>query len=314
MRTGLRRAEDCPPCQRGLSLVEMMVTVALMSVIIFGLVAMFEQTRKAFTAGLANVDYQDSGRVAMDLIARDLQQMAPAKAGVVYANSIGAAVGTNLINFYSDFEPNVKKAYVIVPGNVNPPNPPDEITNVMQRVLFVTQYNQTWSAVGYRVDPTTSATGVGTLYRYRVVGPVSGGSSSQSLTSDFLNGFSTDTNAFSPVIDGVVGFRVRTYDPNGNEILPQTVPGAIVTAANPATYPQLPGLGNYGYVCVFSNNLVPASVEIELSVMESKTLDRYRSMNNNPTNAPAFWTNHVGQMHVFKQRVSIPSLDRTAFP
>ena len=289
--------------QSGLSLIEMMVTVALLTVIILGLVAMFEQTRKAFTAGLANVDYEDSGRVALDIIARDLQQMAPAKAGIAYANSANTFAGINSLNFYTDFEPNVTSSHVVM-TDVNT----DFVTNVMQRVLFVAQYNQTWSAVGYRVDPSTSMKGYGTLYQYRAAGPAFGvGSPTQSILADFIN----DTNVYSPVIDGVVGFRIRAYDPSGNEIS-TSAPSMGVAAAYPSAYPAPQYNNGYGYAYAFSNNVVPAYVEIELTVMESKTIDRYNSMAG--ANAATFWNNHIGQMHVFKERVSIPSLDRTAFP
>lgn len=290
--------------RHGLSLIEMMVTVALLAIIILGLVAMFEQTRKAFSTGLANVDYQDSGRVALDLIARELQQMAPVNPAIVYANTVNGFTGTNTLNFYSDFEPDVNPSYVVM-TNLNR----DSVTNVMQRVLFVTQYNQTWNVVGYRVIPNSPPNGYGTLYQYRAAGTATtSGNTNQLILADFLN----DTNAVSPVIDGVVGFRVRAYDPNGNEILPQATPGATVTANYPNTYPVVPSPINYGYTYLFSNNVVPAYVQLELTVMESKTLDRYNSMAGQ--NAQTFWTNHIGQMHLFKQRVSIPSLDRTAFP
>ena len=55
-----------------------MVTVALLSVIILGLVAMFNQTRRAFMSSLAQVDVLESGRAAADIISRDLEQLAPA--------------------------------------------------------------------------------------------------------------------------------------------------------------------------------------------------------------------------------------------
>ena len=289
-----RHARSDAPCQRGLSLVEMMVAVALLAVIIIGLVAMLEQTRKAFTAGLANVDYQDSGRVALDLIARDLQQMAPANTGIVYATA-GTFSGTNALNFFSTNDPTTSTnagVMITVYG--------DRLTNTFQRLFFTTQYNQTSYAVGYWLNTSGQPPGVGTLYQYRAVGPAGGAGSGQPLLNDFYN-FPADTNAFSPVIDGVVSFRVRAYDPNGNLITngaPNIVAAPMVTS------------GDYSYA--FSGNVVPAYVEIELTVLENKTLDRYRSMHR--ANAAAFWNNHIGQMHVFKQRVSIASLDRTAFP
>src|SRR5450631_107530 len=58
------------------TLVEIMVTVALLAVIILGLVAMFNQTRRAFTSSLTQVDVLESGRAAADLVGREMEQMA----------------------------------------------------------------------------------------------------------------------------------------------------------------------------------------------------------------------------------------------
>ena len=63
--------------QRGFSLVEILMTVALLSVIILGLVAMFDQTRRAFTSSMTQVDVLEGGRAATALIASDLEQLTP---------------------------------------------------------------------------------------------------------------------------------------------------------------------------------------------------------------------------------------------
>jgi prepilin-type N-terminal cleavage/methylation domain-containing protein len=296
--------------EQGLSMIEMMVTVALLGVIVVGLMAMFDQTRKAFNAGTANVDYQDAGRTALEVISRNLQQMAPAKPGVLFANSINTAVGntfvrspllgTNLLNFYSDFEPKIN----LNDSKLQSFNG-DFITNVMQRVLFVTQLNQTWSAVGYRVDPNMAVSGVGTLYEYRATGPVGGPTSADpSIIDDFLTDTNVlnATNALNPVIDGVVDFRLRTYNPYGIEI--------TSSSPNVMVFPDGTLPTALGYA--FGSNAVPAYVEIELTVLETPTLRTFESLGLN--NRATFISNHVGQMHVFKQRVTIPSLDRAAYP
>ena len=81
----LRATKPVTRREHGLSMIEMMVTVALLGVIVVGLMAMFDQTRKAFNAGTANIDYQDAGRTALEVISRNLQQMATSQnQGVMY--------------------------------------------------------------------------------------------------------------------------------------------------------------------------------------------------------------------------------------
>ncbi|HKI69507.1 MAG TPA: hypothetical protein VKA67_07960, partial [Verrucomicrobiae bacterium] len=62
------------------SLIEVLVAVALLAVIVLGLLAMFNQTQKAFQVGMAQVDVLESGRVATEMIARQLGQMTPSYA------------------------------------------------------------------------------------------------------------------------------------------------------------------------------------------------------------------------------------------
>src|SRR4051812_38323136 len=50
--------------RRGFSLIEILVVVALLSVIILGLVAMFHQTQKALLSTTTQVDFLEAGRAA----------------------------------------------------------------------------------------------------------------------------------------------------------------------------------------------------------------------------------------------------------
>ncbi len=60
------------------SLIEILVVIGLLSVIILGLLAMFNQTQRAFRTGMTQVDVLASGRAASDMIARELSQITPA--------------------------------------------------------------------------------------------------------------------------------------------------------------------------------------------------------------------------------------------
>src|SRR5258706_1220113 len=82
-----------PGCQvapSAFSLIEILVTVTLLTVIILGLLAMFNQTQRAFRQGTTQTDVLESGRSAMDLIRRELEQMTPAYLHVT----------NNFANFY----------------------------------------------------------------------------------------------------------------------------------------------------------------------------------------------------------------------
>src|SRR5258708_2837402 len=67
---GVRRA--------AFSLIEILIVVALLSIIILGLLAMFSQTQKAFRAGLTQTDVLQAGRLAGDMLGRELEQITPA--------------------------------------------------------------------------------------------------------------------------------------------------------------------------------------------------------------------------------------------
>lgn len=69
---------------------------------------------------------------------------------------------------------------------------------------------------------------------------------------------------------------------------------------------------------MFSNTL-PASVEIEMGVFEDRTLQRGESLEvagQMPSAVPVLWNYLQGQsgtVHIFRQRVSIPDVDPSAY-
>src|SRR5262249_37093152 len=60
---------------QGFSLIEILVVVALMTIIILGLLLMFQQTQRAFTQSMTQSDVLANGRAVMDLIPREVEQM-----------------------------------------------------------------------------------------------------------------------------------------------------------------------------------------------------------------------------------------------
>ena len=61
----------------GFTMVEILVTMVLLSLIVLALMTVFNSTQKAFRASLTQTDFLESGRLAMGLITGDLETMAP---------------------------------------------------------------------------------------------------------------------------------------------------------------------------------------------------------------------------------------------
>ncbi|MEY3275687.1 MAG: hypothetical protein RL153_953, partial [Verrucomicrobiota bacterium] len=59
---------------RAFSLVELLVSVGLLSIVILALYAMFDQTQRALRGSVGQVDVLEGARSAIDLVRRDLEQ------------------------------------------------------------------------------------------------------------------------------------------------------------------------------------------------------------------------------------------------
>ena len=282
------------------TLIEIMVVMVLLTVIVIGLMAMFNQTQRAFRAGMAQTDQLEGGRMFTDLILRDLQQVAPCGQ-------------TNGVNFYAQI-PNYVPLQQLMPASSIPR------TNVLEDVFFLTRFNQTWNGVGYFVR-TNSDFGVagnvglaGTLFRFETnVSVTQFNDNGQLPYFTFLN--ATNRFSISKVLDGVVQFRVRCYDPNGTLLVGNYGPflpgnsltNRYVVITNSTTLS--PGeVESY----TFSNNIVPAYVEMEVGVLEPAVLQRYQSIPD-PITRSNFLANHAGNVQLFRQRVAIRNVDPTAY-
>jgi hypothetical protein len=311
------------------SLVEILVTMSLLSLIILGLLLMFNQTQRAFRSTMTQIDVLEAARATMDILARDLEQMAPSE----YPNLVINGVTYRGTNFLAEVSPTfqVPSASPAIgplvqelPGNVLPR------TNFVQRFFFQTKVNQDWVGTGYQVLPDDPNGLVGTLYRF---------SSTNGLRFGLLtnvNGFYRATqNALfnavqglpvtnlSRVASGIVHLRIRPFAPNGFPIIGdvgfvnglfRTNPitpfygriGQVAVAANNAYPDHMAG-------CYFLSNAVPAYVELEVGILEPQTLQRYRSIPL-PAAQLQYLSNHVAQVHLFRQRIPIRNVDLTAYP
>jgi prepilin-type N-terminal cleavage/methylation domain-containing protein len=288
------------------SLVEIMVVVALLSMIVLGLMAMFSQVQRAFRLGMMQSDVLESGRMATDILAREIEQVTPS-----YQNSINFYAGIPL-----DGNGIPASSVQTLPGGTNRDN---VRTNIQCQLFFTVRENQTWTGIGYFLR-TNGSFGSGwgpvcSLYRFETNNHVANFRLNPfRLFNTFQTTPGPSTN-ISKLLDGVVHFRIRAYDTNGVWMAPN-----FETAASTAYWYQnnsnivitpslvLSEIQSYQ----FTNNAVPAYVEIEIGVLEKDTLARYQSIPN-PAVQAAYLARHAGNVHLFRQRVAIRNVDRSAY-
>jgi hypothetical protein len=307
--------------RRAFSLVEILVVMGLLTVIILGLMAMFHQTQRAFRLGMTQTDVLESGRIVTDMMVRELEQMTPS--GLNGANFNSGNFYSALINGGS---PPFATPAVYTPFLQPLPGGNGQRMNLLDDVFFIIRQNQTWTGIGYFVRSNDNFAGVwspvGTLYRFETNATVMDFPYSASASS-FFYGFKTAAVPspivpsgvrVSKILDGVIHFRVRAYDINGNWINPNpeyfnsnvstNILGKYTLASS--LNPSLEA--NY----FFYSNAVPAFVELELGILEQQTLERYRSI---PvyTEQTNFLAHQAAHVHLFRQRIAIRNLDPSAY-
>jgi type II secretory pathway pseudopilin PulG len=289
-------------CRLAFSLVEVLVVVSLLSLIVLALMAVFSTTQRAFRSAVTQTDVLEGSRAAVDLIAADLRTITPS-GGVSNFN-------TGPVNFFSmDNYSYPSMAYSplfqsLPPGDTNR-------MNVLNYFFVLGRENTEWVGIGYAVN-STNISPLYPLYRFYARTNIS--SSPRTLFNLFLSTVSQGqwtNNNMSHVMDGVVHLVVRAYDPSGycltngygfNQKRPDNV-----SYSAPAWKPW----GEIGFY--FYNNVVPASVELEMGVMEDSTLARAESLSANYSAQSNYLAGQSGAVHLFRQRVTIPNVDPTAY-
>ena len=295
MKIAAHNFDSAPPEIRrraAFTLIEVMVVMVLLSLIVIALMAVFNSTQTAFRASITQTDVLESGRAAMDLMADDLRQVSP---------SLGASNGA--VNFYaavpSGYQPLVQS---LVASS-------QQRTYVLENFFILNRDNQTWTGVGYAVN--TNSTSINSLYRFSASTNVSAADPA-TLYNIFSNTIATNAWAnMSHLMDGVVGLTVRAFDTNGFWMtnFSDTYGGQTVTNRNVRFVP--PSYGESGFY-MFSNSL-PAAVEVEMSVLEDRTLQRVESLNGSVLAQSNYLAQQAGKVHVFRQRVSIPNVNPAAY-
>ena len=292
---------------RAFSLIEILVVIGLLSVIILGLLAMFNQTQRAFRTGMTQVDVLAAGRAATDMIARDLSQITP------------ASYSWDAVNFYAKvqaFAPFLQP----LPGTAIPA---EQRKNLLAEMFFLTRENQTgqprWSGVGYWVgDPVNGGPatgGWGTLYRFQT-NTVFRDMPSPRALYNYYNQAVARSNLSSRVIDGVVHFKVRAFTTNGTWITPVS-PDVGTNMRTHMQYSQfVPDEVEYfrGPFFTFTNTAVPAFVEFELGILEERALARLKSIPiADPTTRSNYLRQQAGRVQIFRTRVPVRNVDPTSY-
>jgi prepilin-type N-terminal cleavage/methylation domain-containing protein len=273
---------------RAFTIVELLVAVSILSLIVVVLYGLFDQVQRALRSNVAQVDVHEGGRAGMQLLLREMEQM---QAGNAVTN----------VNLFTRF--------TAVPSRQALLNAGEDRMNTLEEVYFLSLLNKHWIGTGYRVlalnangVPVDFAkTGVGTLCRFSLSNHVAN-FRSPSLYSRVMSVTPTNIANFQRVIDGVVHFRARAYDRDGFLItnsFDTNILSGVLVGTNVFN-------NNVEYAYAFTNKALPASLEIEIGVLDPNILERFRSY---PPSATLVSSNYLarqaGAIHLFQQRVPI---------
>jgi type II secretory pathway component PulJ len=281
--------------------VEILVVVVLMALIVLALMAVFSSTQTAFRASITQTDVLEGGRSVMGLIKSDLEPMTPC-----FLNA-------------PNFPPNF---YAAVSNNFTQPLTGSSVsrTNVMEDVFFITRENQTLKGVGYFVRSNILSSGMvgtpGVLYRFETNNSVAqfarnpGAMFATYNQARMGNMGNNPTNGISRILDGVMAFKVRAFDTNGLWITTNHVMNiAGITNIVAATS----SIANTEVNLYFFSNALPASVEVELGVLEDRALQRVESLGGSFQAQTNYLAKQAGKVHLFRQRVWIRNVDPSAY-
>ena len=298
------------------TLIEILVTVALLSFIVLGLLMTFNQVQRAFRNSLGQTDVQEGGRGAMDMMVRELEQATPSEAPI-----LGNVALNRQMSFFaeldSSFSPPMMQA---LPGTT--------LTrmNIIQHFFFLTKLNQDWIGTGYMVLPDAPGAMTGSLYRFCMTNsPRYLPNLLSGMFRDEVNNSNFRTN-LTRIADGVVHLKLRAFAANGFPIVSDGVNSyayyrrdginlnnyGFVDRASASTLPNSAYLDNLTGFYFWSNS-VPAYVELEMGILEPNVLQHYKAIDPSTPAARTYLSNRVALVHLFRQRISIRNVDFTAY-
>jgi prepilin-type N-terminal cleavage/methylation domain-containing protein len=307
-----RRADISAFRKRGFTLVEILVVLALLSLIVFALMAVFSSTQRAFRASITQTDTLEGGRAVMDLIAADLESLTPSDG---YNDTNPLSFGTTVpVNFQASVKNFGLQPYPPTPLLQPLIGSPTGImrTNVLEDIFILSKGNlngvPSWIATGYSVNTNLADGTLYPLYRFYMTTNAASGFAGQ-LNLYYAWSFFQYTNSasWSHLMDGVIHLTARAYDTNG------------VWMTNGYSKPVNLPVRNVSFIqstngevgCLFFSNAVPASVQVEMGSLEDRTLAHAESLTG--AAQANYLGNSSGLLHIFDKRVWIRNLDLSAY-
>jgi prepilin-type N-terminal cleavage/methylation domain-containing protein len=343
MRNAVSRTTlHAPRTSPAFTLVEILVTIALLAIITLGLFATFNQVQRAFRSSMNQVDRLEAGRAVTGMIPAELEQTTPSNA--------------NATNFYAQIvgstSPFMTPLTQNLPGTATPPM---RRTNLLEDCFMLQRQNQTWIGIGYCVrtndangnlwfpetGPGSGQLGVGSLYRFTATLPViynpndpkdprnglpnDPGQLYALFKTAALNGSRAISNR---ICDGVIHFYLATFATNGFPLILGTSFGTNVACFRPDAISLNPpysivhpvrAVPNYSCpgnlaALYFWSNAVPASVELQLGILELHAWERYNSIGD-----PTARFNYLqrddtaSRVQLFRQRIPIRNVNPSAY-
>jgi type II secretory pathway pseudopilin PulG len=277
------------------SLVEVLLVITLLSLIILALMNVFSSTQQAFRAAVTQTDVLEGGRNAMQMMADDLRANTPA---FYPSNVVGRAIN-DTVNFFT-----LGNKTTYTPLVQTLPASPGLRTNVLNYFFVLGREHNKWTGTGYIVD-NASATELYPLYRFYAETNLTAWPASLFYAFNAAITARQWTN-MSHLLNGVVHLAVRPRDPQGHWINNNFV--NYSNAAN--TFFLAPAYGET-QVYMFSN-AIPAAVELEMAILEDRTLQRANAIPN-ATAQVNYLQKQSGHVHLFRQLVTVPNADPSAY-
>ena len=314
---------------RAFTILELLVAVSVMTLVIYVLYALFNQTQMALRKNAAQVDVNEGGRAAMEMIVRELSQMEvsgyPAitnlqtKLSYPGSTSFFSRVTPGntalLLAYQSDALPPVEDAWAKEQGFR---------TNILQDFTFTSRGDSGFLVTNYRVIDVIN--GIGTLARYRINGtlPVPPPEDQKIYTKTerfniyFHKVVNTTNSVFEPITDGVIHLRITPYDqlgrPLGHDRMFYDPLGLNLErrgAAGQALFlidPNRPVDGvlmqdHYVQSQAEFYGALPSYFDVEMAVLAPRVLEQVRAL---PKDMRAnFLGRQIGKVTLFRQRIPI---------
>ena len=319
--------------RRAFTNLELLVAVSVMTLVIYVLYALFNQTQMALRKNASQVDVNEGGRAAMEMIVRELSQMEvsgyPAITNLQTKLSYPGST-----SFFSRVTPGNTALLLAYQSDALPPVEDDWAkeqgfrTNILQDFTFTSRGDSGFLITNYRVIDVIN--GIGTLARYRInrTLPVPPPEARKMYTKTerfnifhFHQVVKTNNSVFEPITDGVIHLRITPYDqlgrPLGHDRMFYDPLGLNLErrgAAGQALFlidPNRPVDGvlmqdHYVQSQAEFYGALPSYFDVEMAVLAPRVLKQVRSLPPTPKKVRAdFLGRQIGKVTLFRQRVPI---------